>query len=227
MLRITWNKPLPVYKDQFPGKEFEVNNWDLSAFILQKIVPVSETRLFPLNELMLMTAAVAWSKPTHIFDWGTNTGKSARIFYETCAWLKLNTEIHSIDLPDEIEHVEHPHSQRGKLVKGKNNVFLHQGDGVGVALQLCASLQAARPLFFLDGDHSYETVCRELSAIIRTISNPLILLHDTFYQTGESKYNIGPFQAIEDTLPQFPEIRFKRKTVNTGLPGMTFLYTQE
>ncbi len=225
MLSITWNKPLAAYQHQYPGQEFEVNNWDLSAFILQKIVPVSETRLFPLNEIMLMAAAVAGTKPTHIFDWGTNTGKSARIFYETCAYLKLNTEIHSIDLPDNIEHVEHPHNQRGKLVKGKKNVFLHQGDGVEVALQICEGLpDTARPLFFLDGDHSYETVCRELEAIIRRIKNPAILLHDTFYQTGESRYNIGPYQAIEDTLARFPDIRFKRKTVNTGLPGMTFLY---
>jgi len=225
MIRITLKKNLPAYPDKFPGKEFEVNNWDLSAFILQKIVPVSETRLFPLNEIMLMAAAVAWTKPTHIFDWGTNTGKSARIFFETCSYLKLNTEIHSIDLPDEVDHVEHPHQKRGKLVKGKKNVFLHQGDGVELSLKIYESLNSeARPLFFLDGDHSYETVCRELTAIISRVKNPAILLHDTFYQTEESKYNIGPYKAIEDITAQFPHIRFKRKTVNTGLPGMTFLY---
>lgn len=215
----------PVYNGNFAGSSFEVNNWDLSSFILKKIVPVVGAHPFPLNELLLMTAAVARTKPTHIFEWGTHIGKSARIFYETCKYLKLDTEIHSIDLPDDIEHMEHPHSSRGKLVRGKRNVFLHQGDGVETSLQLYKKQQKnIRTLFYLDGDHSYETVSRELNAILREVADPCILLHDTFYQTAESGYNIGPFKAIEDCLSRDKHVQFHRIDTNTGLPGMTFLY---
>jgi hypothetical protein len=56
------------------------------------------------------------------------------------------------------------------------------------------------------------------------VTDPYILLHDTFYQTAESGYNIGPFKAIEDSLAKFPHLRFHRVDTNTGLPGMTFLY---
>ena len=100
----------PNYTGDFAGKKFEVNNWELSSFILKKLVPVVGTHPFPLNELSLMSAAVAWTRPTHIFEWGTHIGKSARIFYETCKYIKITPEIHSIDLPDNIDHVEHPHS---------------------------------------------------------------------------------------------------------------------
>lgn len=226
MIKRLIEKIHPVYNDAFAGKEFETNNWKLSSFILRKIVPVAGVHPFPLSELSLMVSAVAWQKPTHIFEWGTHIGKSARIFFETCKFLKIDTVIHSVDLPDEIEHVEHPHHLRGKLVRGKKNVVLHQGDGVGTSLKIYASLEPdTRPLFFVDGDHSYESVCRELSAIIENVNKPAIILHDTFYQTKESGYNIGPHKAIEDMLLQFSQIKFKRIDTLTGLPGMTFLYT--
>lgn len=216
----------PTYNVTFQGSELEADNWKVSAFILRKIVPAVGIHPFPLNELSLMVAAVAWSKPTHIFEWGTHIGKSARIFYETCKFLKIDTAIHSIDLPDNIAHVEHPQHARGKLVKGKKNVTLHQGDGVDTALKIYETLEAdAKVLFYLDGDHSHETVYRELTSIMEKVKNPKIILHDTFYQTKESNYNIGPFKAIEDALSKFPGISFKRIDTNTGLPGMTFLYT--
>lgn len=59
----------PSYNAKYSGTEFEANNWKLSAFILRKIIPLVGTHPFPLNELLLMTAAVAWAKPTHIFEW--------------------------------------------------------------------------------------------------------------------------------------------------------------
>jgi cephalosporin hydroxylase len=216
----------PTYKANFKGDKFEVNNWDLSGFILKKLTGVVGTHPFPLNELLLMTASVAWTKPTHIFEWGTHIGKSARIFYETCKFLKLETEIHSIDLPDEVDHVEHPHNKRGKLVKGKRNVYLHQGDGVDTALKIYNDSKSdSISLFYLDGDHSYETVYRELSSILTEVEKVRIILHDTFYQAEESGYNIGPFQAIEDALNNFPQKNIRRIDTATGLPGMTFLYS--
>jgi len=84
------------------------------------------------------------------------------------------------------------------LVRGKNNVILHQGDGLDTALKIIADSKANKSmLFFLDGDHSYTSVFRELSGIAEKIKNPVILVHDTFYQSDESNYNIGPFKAIQ------------------------------
>jgi hypothetical protein len=113
------NRLCPTYNGKFVGMEFQVNNWDLSSFILRKIIPTVGLHPFPLNELSLITASVAWVNPTHIFEWGTHIGKSARIFYETCKFIGIKAEIHSIDLPDDIDHVEHPHNKRGKFVAGK------------------------------------------------------------------------------------------------------------
>ncbi|MBC7888533.1 MAG: hypothetical protein H7Z13_11690 [Ferruginibacter sp.] len=226
MIKRVIGKLNPSYKSKFDGKEFEVNNWDISSFILSRIIPIVGVHPFPLNELSLMVACVAWSNPTHIFEWGTHIGKSARIFHETCKFLKIDTEIHSIDLPDDIEHAEHPHNARGKLVKGRKNVFLHQGDGVDTSINLYETMNKdIRPLFYLDGDHNYHTVFRELFSIIKTVRDPKIILHDTFYQTEESGYNIGPASAIEDISLKFPDMKFKRIDTSTGLPGMTFLYT--
>lgn len=210
------------------GTEFEVDNWEISRFVVKKILPVSQYHPFPLNELSLLSSAVCYFKPTHIFEWGTHIGKSARVFHETANYFKIETEIHSIDLPDEIGHSEHPGNQRGKLVKGRDNVFLHLGDGLDTSLFIIKCLAPekhakVRPLFFIDGDHSYESVKRELSGIIANVPNAIIILHDTFYQSSESKYNIGPYQAVEEILA-LPDNRYKKVQLNTGLPGMTLLY---
>ena len=67
-----------------PGAfEFEVDNWVISEFIVKKILPFVGFHPFPLNELHLMVAATCRFRPSHIFEWGTHTGKSARVFYET------------------------------------------------------------------------------------------------------------------------------------------------
>src|ERR1043166_6020595 len=39
-------------------QEFEVNNWLVSEFVLKTLVPIVGTHPFPLNELVLMVAAV-------------------------------------------------------------------------------------------------------------------------------------------------------------------------
>lgn len=210
-----------------PGAtEYEVNNWVLSEFVLKRLVPVVGTHPYPLNELMLMAGAVCRFRPTHIFEWGTNVGSSARVFYETGRQFHLPVEIHSIDLPPEIDHVEQPGSSRGRLVRNKPGVSLHLGDGLETSLSICRAIPAGgRALFFVDGDHSYESVRRELSAILTEVVNPVVLLHDTFYQSSDSNYNTGPFQAVQDVLKNPPSIReYKTIVTNTGLPGMTLIY---
>lgn len=206
---------------------FEVNNWFISEFILGKIIPIVNIHPYPLNELMLMVAVVCGVRPNHIFEWGTNIGKSARIFYETVRFFKIKSQIHSIDLPDSIKHREHPGSQRAGLVKNIKSVKLYQGDGLTVALKLCRQLKPATPLFFLDGDHRYQSIKRELTGITKTIPHAHILVHDTFNQSKRSGYNTGPYRAVKTFLTTVPKQRYQVISTITGLPGMTFLYRQK
>ena len=204
---------------------FEVNNWIVSQFVLKKLVPIVGFCPFPLNEQMLMVAAVCRLQPTHIFEWGTNIGKSARIFYEVCKEFGLGTEIHSIDLPEDIEHIEHPREKRGRLVKGLSGITLHTGDGLDTSMQIFSqvNISSSRPMFFLDGDHGYSSVKRELEHIIKHVPNVNILLHDTFNQSKVSGYNVGPYKAMVDVL-KATNRSFNILSQNMGLPGMTLLW---
>lgn len=206
--------------------EFEVNNWLLSELVLERLVSVVGVHPYPLNELMLMAGAICRFRPTHVFEWGTNVGASARVFYETARRFGIPLEIHSIDLPADVDHVEHPGSHRGRLVRGKPGISLHLGDGIDTALSIYRNLSLeSRVLFFVDGDHSYGSVRRELQAIIDAVSHPKVLLHDTFIQSPEAGYNIGPHRAVEDVLASLPkDRRLRRIDTGTGLPGMTLLY---
>ncbi len=210
------------------GKEFEVNNWVLSEFIIDKIIPSVGFHPFPLNELMLMSGAICFIKPTHLFEWGTHFGKSARIFHETARYFNIETEIHSIDLPENIEHNEHPHKERGKFVKKFKNVSLHLGDGLDTSLSILKGKEGKKiiPLFFLDGDHSYESVKRELNGIFEKYPQSNIIIHDTFFQTKESNYNIDPYEAVKEFLKDKNDV-FVLIDTKTGLPGMTLLLNKK
>jgi cephalosporin hydroxylase len=204
--------------------EFEVDNWLVSEFIVERLVPIVGVHPFPLNEMVLMVAAVCRLKPDHIYEWGTHLGKSARVFYETARHFGLNVDIHSVDLPDTVVHQEHPGNQRGMLVKGLEGVHLHQGDGLSVCLDIHARTAKPREtLVFIDGDHSYDSVKRDLAGIMTGMPEAHILLHDTFFQSRQSGYNVGPYQAIADALASAPR-RYRPLSSNTGLPGMTLLY---
>jgi hypothetical protein len=207
--------------------ELEVNNWVISDFIVNKLVPIVGVHPYPINEQFLMVTSVCILKPTHIFEWGTNLGKSARIFYETAHRFGISTKIYSIDLPDDIEHVEHPKEKRGIFVKNLKSVSLLLGDGLESSLKEYNAIKQqdkCTPLFFIDGDHSYQSVKRELSGIISIAPEASILLHDTFFQSPDSGYNIGPHQAIKDVLTD--TYNYKIICQDLGLPGMTFLYKE-
>lgn len=204
--------------------EFEADAWQLSAFVLERLVPVVGVQPFPLHELMLLTSAVCRLRPRCIFEWGTHIGKSARVFNEVTRHYGIEADIHSIDLPDDVAHVEHPSRARGFLVRGLDRVHLYQGDGVNVALALWKRFRTTeQALFFVDGDHAEESVYRELSAIVAEVGSAAILLHDTFFQSPMSGYNIGPHRAIERVLQRHPR-RFNRVDSGLGLPGVTLLY---
>lgn len=208
------------------ANEFEVNNWAISDFVLSRLVPVVGVHPYPLNELMLMAASICRFRPTQVFEWGTNVGSSARVFYETSRYFKIPLQIHSIDLPGSVEHVEHPGRRRGKLVRGKPGVSLHLGDGIETSLAIYRTLpDNSNVLFFVDGDHSYESVKRELEAIMNEVKAPKVLLHDTFCQSPESGYNLGPHRAVQEVLAEQNGSRSLRSMeTKTGLPGMTLIY---
>ena len=128
-------------------------------------------------------------------------------------------------MPDDVEHAEHPGAKRGYLVKNIETVKLHLGDGLDTSLRILEQVrnQHSRPLFFLDGDHSYSSVKRELEVITEKVPDAHILLHDTFYQSDESGYNIGPYQAIVDVVGAGTGT-YRILSQNIGLPGMTLLW---
>ncbi|NHZ85961.1 MAG: hypothetical protein GWP19_08780 [Planctomycetia bacterium] len=220
-----YNSKDPIVNDA--STELEVNINQLSSFIIKDLLPIVGVSPFPITELLLMSSAVVKLKPNYIFEWGTHLGISARIFYEICKKYDINTMIHSIDLPDNIEHIEHPGDKRGIKVKGLKNVTLHQGDGINTSIDIASKLRGNdKLLFFLDGDHSLESVSRELNRVYNTFPKAYILIHDTFYQSTDSEYNIGPFEAIEDFIKNNPN-HYKKISSDIGLPGMTLLYTKQ
>ncbi len=207
------------------SSELEVNINQLSSFIIKDLLPIVGVSPFPITELLLMSSAVVKLKPDYIFEWGTHLGMSARIFHEICKKYEKNTIIHSIDLPDDIEHFEHPGKKRGIKVKGIKNVVLHQGDGLETSIEIAKNLgDKSKLLFLLDGDHSYDSVTRELNGIYQVFPKATMIIHDTFYQSTDSGYNIGPFEAVRDFLEKNPN-KYKKISTDFGLPGMTLLYT--
>jgi hypothetical protein len=68
-------------------------------------------------------------------------------------------------------------------------------------------------------------VKRELEAIVTHVREPRVLLHDTFFQSADSGYNVGPHLAIRDVLAGLPDDRrLRTMETKTGLPGMTLVY---
>jgi hypothetical protein len=204
--------------------ELEIDKWRLSEFIVDTIVPKVGFEPYPLDEIFLMCSAVLLFKPTHIFEWGTHLGRSARIFHEINSRFNVNAEIHSFDLPDDVSHVEHPGNNRAIFLKNIDSVFLYQEDGLVKSPTIfnTSTIENKRALFYLDGDHSYKTVENELRTINENIDNPIFLLHDTFFQSKDSKYNTGPYDALNDFILLNPS--YVVVNTNFGLPGMSLVY---
>lgn len=200
----------------------EANKWYLSEFVIKKIFPITGVHPYPLDEILLMGSSISYFKPDGIIEWGTHEGKSARIFLEFVNYLNICCEIHSVDLPITIAHNENIRELylRARFVK-KFPVILHEGDGLTVGMEVAKSKMFNKPLFFLDGDHSYNSVSRELSEIRQNIGSCVVLVHDTFNQGKESDYNCGPYMA-------FQEFVFQNKLAHystiLGLPGMSLTY---
>ena len=209
--------PAPaVLHDGRAPAELEVDKWRLSGTVIE-LAGIVGTSPYPLDELLLMSAAFVYHRPEVVVEIGTHVGKSARVWAELRQAFSTSTEIHTIDLLDE-SHPEFPGHTLGEHVRGMD-VTQHIGDGAVVAERLLAERRGKRTLLFLDGDHAYDTVMREL-ALVDLVDDGGILLHDTFFQPG-SAYNHGPFEAIRD----FTASRPPRQLVHAhlGLPGMSYL----
>lgn len=205
------NRPLP-----------EADKWGLSRFLLEKVVPIVGVHPFPLDEQLLMCSTLSYFKPDLIIEWGTHIGCSARIWYETVTHIKLNTKIHTVDLPIDAVHIENLQApnERGRLIKGLD-IQSHQGDGLTVCEQLLNSSSCKNPLFFLDGDHAYTSVRRELTGLKALCPKAVVIVHDTFYQGNESGYNCGPYEALCEFVETF---KTPLHSTVLGLPGMSMTY---
>jgi hypothetical protein len=214
---------------------FEINpnnnnhgKWDLSKFVVEKLIPTVDMWPYPLDELMLMAGSVVFLKPDIIIEWGTNQGRSTRIWLETIKHWGYKTHIHTVDLPPDVAHPENPQSSIGLFYKQVSDhskyVTQHLGDGLDVTKNLVDSNPNKEILFFIDGDHHEDSVRREIQGLLHLhLPKYNLLFHDA-YLSRRKDYYCGVFKAIDDLLLQNKSLSIPNKTfINTGLPGMYFL----
>jgi hypothetical protein len=52
-----------------------------------------------------------------------------------------------------------------------------------------------------------------------------VLLLDTFFQSPNSGYNVGPYRSVQEALAaQMDSQRLRTMETKIGLPGMTLVY---
>lgn len=199
------------------ARNLEIDKWAASEAVL-RLQRVVGKRPYPLDELLLMTAVFRYLQPAVVVEIGTHVGKSARIWWELSRMSGRRTAIHTIDLHDP-SHAEYPGKALGKMIKGLP-VVQHYGDGFEVADQILPTFAGSTCVLFLDGDHAYESVAKELTLVSRHPNVVGVLVHDTFYQPG-SAYNHGPYEAVMAFVASHPV----RELVHAhmGLPGMTYI----
>lgn len=221
--RFLWRADVERPVPNHYNAKLEVDNWLLSEFVIKKLVPIVGFTPYPLNELMLMSAALVFYQPRLLLEWGTHYGNSARIFFETIKFFNLDCRIHSIELPANSAHMENPHKHYAKHVKSIKDVQLHRGDGLTLAIEIALeSSTDNRVLFYLDGDHDYDVVLNEISQVANNFPLAAIIIHDTFYQNEESGYNVGPYRAVRAFLENSSHT-YQLIETSTGLPGMSLL----
>jgi len=199
-----------------PAGLLEVDKWAVSRVVLE-LVKVVGYHPYPFDELSLMATAYAYHRPNVVIDIGTHFGKSARIWFELSRLLQQPTAIHTIDILDPT-HPEYPGRKHATFIRG-TTVIQHIGDGYVCAQDIIIKNPSSSYLIFLDGDHDYKTVQRELQ-LARMVRTGCVLAHDTFYQP-DSTYNHGPYFAIKDFVDAFPCEQVIH--LQTGLPGMSYL----
>lgn len=205
----------------------EADVGSLDRLVLETILPRAGL-LYPLAEISLMALVVDRVRPTHIFEWGTNVGASAKLFHVLTEALGMDTSIHTWDLPDNVSHGQHPGAEHGKLAQGLPRVQFHREDGLVGALaeyqRVKSSHPEARVLFFIDGDHAYDSVLREITAIVSGLEEFHLLAHDTFVQKPEAKGQFRESWLACATGLELSAREYRWLNVGFGSPGMTYLW---
>lgn len=205
----------------------EADVGQLDGFVLEKILPKTGL-LYPFAEMALMALVVDRVQPTHIFEWGTNIGGSAKVFYHITESLGLDIPIHTWDLPEDVSHGQHPGENHAKLAKGLSRVHLHRDDGLKGALAQYQiekkKNQKIRPLFFVDGDHSYKSVIREITGLIAVQDEFHLLAHDTFPQKPDAKGQSRESWLGCPAALNLAAQDYRWLNVGFGNPGMAYLW---
>jgi cephalosporin hydroxylase len=205
----------------------EADAGELDRFVFEKILPQTGL-LYPAAEISLMALVVDRVRPTHIFEWGTNIGGSARIFHTITEVLEIDAEIHTWDLPENVPHGQHPGKDHGKLARGLPRIHFHREDGLQGALAKMESERAQspnfRPLYFVDGDHSYASVIREIAGLVSVQDEFHLLAHDTFIQKPDAKgQSRESWLGCPTALEAFAK-DYRWLNVGFGNPGMAYLW---
>lgn len=139
------------------------------------------------DEVTFLANVLARHRPQVVFDWGTNVGASARIFYEAAQILGYPCVVHTIELPDSEAHLDrdHPGERYGQWLVDIP-VCCWRGDALEVALKLLWYVDESltKMLFFLDGAHDHDSVMRELRVIAAYEPEAVMVVHDTETLTG-------------------------------------------
>lgn len=151
-------------------------------------------------------------RPTHVFEWGTNVGASARLFYEASLELGYECEVHTTEIPDELSVLDrdHPGHRYAMWIKDLP-VHTHRGYGLIASIALHENLKPEQALFFLDGNHSYGVVRAELEGVSDLDSDAVIVVHDTIRYTG---------QAVTDFVKRYPKYDREDCNHDSGLAAL-------
>lgn len=156
------------------------------------------------QEVQFFESVLKRLRPTHVFEWGTNVGASARLFYEAALELGYPCEVHTTEIPDYLALLDrdHPGERYGIWIKALP-VHRHRGYGLLESIDWHRKLKPEQALFYLDGNHSYGVVLAELEEVSALDSDAVIMVHDTIKYTGGAVATFcesHPKYAREDCL---------------------------
>lgn len=166
------------------------------------------------DEVLFLANVLVRHRPQAVFDWGTNVGASARIFYEAAQLLGYPCVVHTIELPDDEAHRDrdHPGERYGQWLVDVP-VCCWRGDALDVALQLLryADPSLIRLLFFLDGAHDRDSVTREMKGIAYYEPEAVMVVHDTETLTGDT---------VREFASQHPTYRVETVRSHAGMMAL-------
>ena len=140
----------------------------------------------------------------------------------------MDIPIHTWDLPEDVPHGQHPRENHARLAKGLARVHFHRDDGLRGAVAQYQIEKARdpkiRPLFFADGDHSYESVIREITGIVSAQEEFHLLAHDTFVQKPDVKGQSRESWVGCPTALDLAAQDYRWLNVGFGKPGMAYLW---